>query len=469
MNPCALSSDSHAVNHLYGCFRMLRTAWQCVMCVLALGTATLSHANPPDPCAPPDSYELNVQYFCQEGDALCWAASGEIIMNFLGHDVSQCTQVDDANKKINSVTDCCQNLQAGDCEVGGWPHFEDFGFTVKSNQVAMTWDEVREQIYCEGKPFAWSWCDVPCNPSDLLHNIGHMFVVYGYTNQNGIRDLLVYNTEPACPDGAPTGAGVMPNTLAFPYDEYVNGQPDASGQLQNLHWLDMYDITWAGQGSESPATGNVPPASQTTNVTSGASQPQPPGPEPCHQPSTVAARASASFLKRVTEKNFRRYGFGSLQEIAHAKPGVPFAVYYVGLADLRRFRQGTDPNTLLRDSGRVMYPIIAGEKVIESVTLRKRKGRWEASGFGDAAHVRLMCAARERSAERPLNPLGSYFAVRMPVGANSYMIGHREGDALVLTPILKDRRAGFQASKDMPAETVFERLASIAQTATGLQ
>ena len=103
------------------------------------------------------------------------------------------------------------------------------------------------------------------------------------------------------------------------------------------------------------------------------------------------------------------------------------------------------------------------------MTLRKRKGRWEASGFGDAAHVRLMCAARERSAERPLNPLGSYFAVRMPVGANSYMIAHREGDALVLTPILKDRRAGFQASKDMPAETVFERLASIAQTATGLQ
>ena len=201
-------------------------------------------ADAPAPCTPPNSYKLDAPYFCQQNEALCWAACGQIIMNYLGHNVDQCAQVDDANKRNNRITDYCHHLGEGDCAVGGWPHFEDFGFTVSSNQAAMSWDKVREQIYCKRKPFAWSWCFVPCKPDDLEHNIGHMFVVYGYdTTTNGLRRLLVYNTEPACSNSS----SATPSTLTFPYDQYANGQPDASGQRQNVHWLDLYDITWTGQ------------------------------------------------------------------------------------------------------------------------------------------------------------------------------------------------------------------------------
>ena len=219
-----------------------RCYWSACLGICLMGCAT--SADPVGARTPPDSYKLDVPYFCQQNDALCWAACGQTIMNYLGHNVDQCAQVDDANKRSNRITDCCHNLGEADCAVGGWPHFEDFGFTVSSNQTAMSWDKVREQIYGKRKPFAWSWCFVPCKPDDLEHNIGHMFVVYGYdTTTNGLRRLLVYNTEPACSNTS----SATPNTLTFPYDQYANGQPDASGQLQNVHWLDLYDINWTGQ------------------------------------------------------------------------------------------------------------------------------------------------------------------------------------------------------------------------------
>jgi hypothetical protein len=465
MNPCVLSSDSHAMNHLYGCFRMLKMPWQCVVCIVIVGTVAVSQADPSSPCTPPDSYALNVQYFCQQGDALCWAASAQMIMNDLGHIVEQCLQVDDENKNINVTTDCCHNFQEAVCDFGDWPHFEDFGFTVKSNQVAMSWDDLRDQIYCKQEPFAWAWCYVPCNPSDLINNNGHMFVVYGYyIDENGVKWIEVYNPDPTCSNAAGTAA--TPNSLSFPYEEYVNGQPDASGNLQNIHWLDYYDLTWTG----AQIIVRLPQEEPTTNVISRIHHwPPPVGPDVYHQSRAVAARSVMTFSMLATEKNLRNYGFEKPEQVADARPGIPFAMYYVRPDDLRAYHRGVDPNNLLRDSGRIMYPIAVDGRVLSSVTLRKRGVNWEPSSLGSAVFIRLMSAARHRSAERPLIPLGSYFVVQLPIGANSYMVGHHESAALVLTPIVNDQQAGFRANEDTRAETIFAVLASVAQRAKGPQ
>jgi hypothetical protein len=454
--------DGGAFNHAHDSSRFLKILRTCLCgtaCLSMWLTAFAARANPSEPCTPPDAYELDVPYFCQQDDALCWAACGQMIMNYLGHNVDQCAQVDDANKRNNRITDCCHHFGEADCSEGGWPHFEDFGFTVSSNQVAMSWDKVREQIYCKHKPFAWSWCYVPCNPSDLERNIGHMFVVYGYAITNGVKELLVYNTEPACSNGS----SAAPNMLTFPFDEYVNGQPDASGQLQTIHWLDMYDITWTGQVTAA----GLPPTAPATTATLSSSPTA--VPDTYQQASRAGTEYLAAFSKCVTDKNFRKYGFESFGEVAKVALGVPFSLYYVRLADLRAYARGSDPNSLLRDSGDLICPVLVDGNVRSAITLRKSGANWKPHGVGNAAWIRLLSDARSRSAEHPLVPFGSYFAVRMPVGANPFLVGHREGKDLILTSLVKDSRAGFRDGEDLEAENVFGALASVARSDHGIR
>ena len=53
----------------------------------------------------------------QETSMWCWAASGEMVMDFLGTDVGQC---DEANKRFGR-SDCCNNPVPNACVNEGWP------------------------------------------------------------------------------------------------------------------------------------------------------------------------------------------------------------------------------------------------------------------------------------------------------------------------------------------------------------
>lgn len=55
-------------------------------------------------CTPAPTESLNVTLHPQETGMWCWAASGQMVMDYLGHDVAQCVQ---ANNRF-SRTDCCQ-------------------------------------------------------------------------------------------------------------------------------------------------------------------------------------------------------------------------------------------------------------------------------------------------------------------------------------------------------------------------
>jgi hypothetical protein len=182
----------------------------------------------------------------------------------------------------------------------------------------------------------------------------------------------------------------------------------------------------------------------------------------------VAARSVKILAKLVTEQNFRAYGFTTRREVLKATPGAPFAVYYVRLDDLREYKEGVDPNRLLRDSGRLMYPLTTGPEVRSAVTLRKRGESWEPANFGDAALIRLMTAVRSRSAGRTGAPSVSYFLLRLPISP-SYLVGRRDGAKLILTSITANRRANLHPYEDILAEKVFAALAPIARRTHGIQ
>ena len=166
-------------------------------------------------CNPPPIGSQPVALRPQETSMWCWAASGEMIMEFLGTPVTQC---DEANKRFG-VTNCCNSPTPNSCVQGGWPEFNKYGFTfVRTSDTALSWTALKKQIYCKKKPFAFSW--------HWNGGGGHMMVVTGYVTVNGVNYVAIND---------PWAPGVGAQYLKT-YDEYVSG----SGYT---HWDDFYDIT----------------------------------------------------------------------------------------------------------------------------------------------------------------------------------------------------------------------------------
>ncbi len=145
----------------------------------------------------------------------CWAASGKMCMGFLGKSVEQC---DEANKEFGR-TDCCGHPVPGDCINGGWPEFAKYQFSaVHTSDQALSWEQLREQIGCKGKPVAFTW--------HWIGGGGHMMVAKGYYTSKG--NNYVRRDNPL-----PRGIGTED---VIPYDEYVAGD-------DHTHWDDYYEIT----------------------------------------------------------------------------------------------------------------------------------------------------------------------------------------------------------------------------------
>ncbi len=97
---------------------------------------------------------LPMTLYAQQTNMWCWAASGEMIMTYLGADVdvSQCTQ---ANTRFNRA-DCCNNFQ--NCVQGGWPQFDRYGFDFDWTGAALSFNQLKTE-FRNNRPvgFAWGW------------------------------------------------------------------------------------------------------------------------------------------------------------------------------------------------------------------------------------------------------------------------------------------------------------------------
>ncbi len=170
-------------------------------------------------CCPPydEAKTLAVPLWPQETTWWCWAASGQMCMDFLGNNVSQCTQ---ANNRFG-MTNCCNSPTPNACIQGGWPEFSKYGFTSNhTSNSALSWDKIRSEIDCKNRPFTYTW--------HWAGGSGHMVTVVGYSvgECTGERYLHINNPLPVN-----TGS-----TYTITYDAYVAGSPGSS------HWDDYYEI-----------------------------------------------------------------------------------------------------------------------------------------------------------------------------------------------------------------------------------
>lgn len=186
-------------------------------------------------CNPVPTSSLAVTLKPQETDEWCWAASGQMCMNFLASKLNV-TQCDEANKEFGR-SDCCNcpTPNHSTCANPGWPQFDKYNFTssTTANGMALTWDQVREQVYCKNKPFAFAWA--------WNGGGGHMMVAIGYvTNLGGTNYVVANNPWPpqatTC-SGAGGGGALDYDT----YDKFVGGP-----NYDHTHMADIYDITYKG-------------------------------------------------------------------------------------------------------------------------------------------------------------------------------------------------------------------------------
>ncbi len=191
-----------------------------------------------------EKVSLNVKLYPQESETWCWAASGQMIMEFLDNlPHPQCQQANDLFCKNN----CCnqnlcnnptgtgsyipgQSCQAcSSCICSGWPDFQKYNFSFsKTTSTPLSWDQVKNQIgnlpAGKNKPFAFTWA--------WTGGGSHMMVAKGYSSGPGSNYIEVYDPKStfSC-----QGEYCIIN---YAYYKVSPGHHD--------HSDDFYDITYKG-------------------------------------------------------------------------------------------------------------------------------------------------------------------------------------------------------------------------------
>lgn len=188
-----------------------------------------------------------------------------------------------------------------------------------------------------------------------------------------------------------------------------------------------------------------------------AESPQPPSP----QPQEAATSAIGVLQKLVTTQNFKSLGFDSADQVKQAQLGQPLAVFDMGLDQVKAYKTGTDPNTLLVQSARTIYPVTVDGQVKSSITITHKESGYQPSSFGNAEIIKSLSRYRLNQAE------GSDFVVRVPA-FNMYYLGRRVANRLLLIPIIDDPRLKLKPGEAVDADIVLEQLVPLANAYNGL-
>ncbi|MGE3780741.1 MAG: hypothetical protein AB7F89_26370, partial [Pirellulaceae bacterium] len=127
--------------------RHLLLAWLCRCLRIGLVTACgvelhfLQSALADD--KPPDSFSLPVVVRPQETELWCWAATGEMTMEFLGKRVSQGEQANRLFKR----DDCDDRPVPKPCVHGGLVILPEYGFSAELSEKPLSQQEIIRQIY----------------------------------------------------------------------------------------------------------------------------------------------------------------------------------------------------------------------------------------------------------------------------------------------------------------------------------
>lgn len=181
-------------------------------------------------------------------------------------------------------------------------------------------------------------------------------------------------------------------------------------------------------------------------------------PRPSNNGVAAAQEGLATLTQVVNDGNYAALGFASVDEVRRATLGDALPVYQVRLDALRAFTEQSDPEALLADVGRTLYPVKVGDRVATSIFVMGARDGWRASELGNAAVAQLVSRYRHGAGD---------FVVHVPA-LKAYFVASRSEGQLLLTALMDDPRIQVQAGQTLPAGQVFLRLQNAAASYNGL-
>lgn len=356
----------------------------------------------------------------------CWAASGEMVMDFLGVNVTQCDQ---ANRRFG-MTDCCSTPVPDGCVQGGWPEFDKYGFTfAKTSYSALSWNQIVEEIG-QQRPFAFTWA--------WDGGGGHMMVIYGYAELDGVRYVMVH-------DPWPPNQGA---TRTIPYDDYVAG-PGYS------HWDDYFAVRRAAVPFGPRAGG---PAAMPDIV-------------PGQQDAINATRSEAARSLTTLRALLSTSGPGKANETMTL--GEPITVSQLRLDELKAATPPAPGSTdspaldlLRRKPTQAIYPVLgpAGTAQAE-ITIAQHGKTWRQGGMGSPVTVERVRSATSAPGDKPSSASAAIIAVP---ALNQQFVVLRTDEGERYVPVVDDPQTGFFTSQRLTANELLEKLIAAAKAHNNL-
>jgi hypothetical protein len=181
-------------------------------------------------------------------------------------------------------------------------------------------------------------------------------------------------------------------------------------------------------------------------------------PRPSNNETAAAQHGLATLKQVVNASNYAALGFNSVDEVRQATLGEPLQVFRVRLDALRAFTGQTNPETLLVDIRRNLFPVKVGDRVATSIFVLGSRQGWRASELGNAAVARLVSRYRHGAGD---------FVVHVPA-MKAYFVANRVEGKLMLTPVMDDPRTKLRAGETLPADVVFLQLKAASEGYNGL-
>jgi hypothetical protein len=183
----------------------------CLVCAAGIGGLQIGSVDAPPAAAqeqPPDRWTLPVEPHAQETEIWCWAATGQMTMEFLGKSVSQGEQAD----LLFGRNDCGEHPIPRPCIRGGEILLKPYGFTYDVSTMPLSEETVVRQIHALGKPIPFAW--------RFPGGGGHAALVVGYARQPE-GTLLVECLDPYPPPAKDPRSWGGGHRVFMPYSRWV--------------------------------------------------------------------------------------------------------------------------------------------------------------------------------------------------------------------------------------------------------
>ncbi len=169
----------------------------------------------------------------------------------------------------------------------------------------------------------------------------------------------------------------------------------------------------------------------------------------------------------VTIENYSMLGFKTFDEARLSSLGIPLQEYFVRLDQLRDYKEGTLPDSLLKVTNIFIYPVMVNNEVRSSVELLRHDKSWEVSSFGSPKYIQLIADERNNLIKLKSLKATDVIIVDIP-SLNLNFLGYYRKKELMLVPVTNYPQLDLVQGKPVPARELFLILAPLAQKHNGL-